>query len=85
VATPLRQSGWGDTFTHHAGHGLGLGHPEPPILVAESTDVLETGDVVTLEPGLYVPGVGGIRLEHNYLITPTGARCLSPHELRLTA
>jgi Xaa-Pro aminopeptidase len=84
VAAPLRQSGWGDTFTHHAGHGLGLAHPEPPILVAESTDVLEAGDVVTLEPGLYVPGVGGIRLEHNYLLTETGARCLSPHELRLT-
>jgi Xaa-Pro aminopeptidase len=85
VAAPLRQSGWGDTFTHHAGHGLGLGHPEAPILVAESTDVLEVGDVVTLEPGLYVPGIGGIRLEHNYLITETGSRCLSPHELRLTA
>jgi Xaa-Pro aminopeptidase len=84
VAAPLRQSGWGDTFTHHAGHGLGLGHPEPPILVAESTDLLELGDVVTLEPGLYVPGVGGIRLEHNYLITETGSRRLSPHELRLT-
>ena len=84
VAAPLRQSGWGDTFTHHAGHGLGMGHPEPPILVSQSTDVLEAGDVVTLEPGLYVPGVGGIRLEHNYLITPTGSRCLSPHELRLT-
>ena len=85
VAGPLRQSGWGDTFTHHAGHGLGLGHPEPPILVAESTDQLEVGDVVTLEPGLYVPGIGGLRLEHNYLITETGSRCLSPHALRLTA
>ena len=53
--------------------------------MAESTDQLEVGDVVTLEPGLYVPGIGGLRLEHNYLITETGSRCLSPHELRLTA
>ncbi|MCY2963701.1 MAG: Xaa-Pro peptidase family protein [Planctomycetota bacterium] len=83
TAAPLRASPFGETFTHHAGHGLGMAHPEPPILVADSTDVLEAGDVVTLEPGLYVPGIGGIRLEHNYLITETGSRRLSPHRLAL--
>jgi Xaa-Pro aminopeptidase len=70
-------------LVHHAGHGLGLGHPEAPILVPESDDTLLAGDVVTLEPGLYVEGVGGVRLEHNYLITDDGCRRLSHHRLTL--
>ena len=56
-------------FPHHAGHGLGLTHPEAPYLVRHADETLLAGDVVTLEPGLYVAGVGGIRIEHNYLIT----------------
>ena len=59
-------------LVHHAGHGLGLEHPEPPILVSESTDELRVGDVVTLEPGCYREGVGGVRVENNYLITEDG-------------
>lgn len=78
----LEQAGFGP-LAHHAGHGLGLEHPEPPILVSESDDVLQVGDVITLEPGCYIPGTGGIRLEHNYLITETGSRRLSQHQLSL--
>jgi Xaa-Pro aminopeptidase len=52
-------------------------------LVSESDDVLQVGDVITLEPGCYIPGTGGIRLEHNYLITETGSRRLSQHQLSL--
>lgn len=70
-------------LAHHAGHGIGLGHPEPPILVPESDDKLMAGDVVTLEPGLYVDRVGGVRIEHNYLITETGNRRLSNHRITL--
>lgn len=70
-------------LSHHAGHGLGLGHPESPILVPESEDTLLAGDVVTLEPGMYVEGVGGVRIEHNYLITETGYRRLSNHRIAL--
>ena len=55
--------GLADAFPSHAGHGLGLGHPEPPYLVPESTDSLQEGDVVALEPGLYLPGQGGMRFE----------------------
>ncbi len=79
----FESAGYGQFFPHHAGHGLGLGHPEPPILVSHSEDVLQAGDVVTLEPGLYVPDVGGIRIEHNYQITETGSVCLSQHEIGL--
>lgn len=83
TATPLRESGYGDTFTSHAGHGLGLGHPEPPVIVPHSADTLMAGDVVTLEPALYVEGIGGIRIEHNYLIIEGGFERLSNHNICL--
>ena len=70
-------------FPHHAGHGLGLTHPEAPFFVEHATETLETGDVVTLEPGLYVAGIGGIRIEHNYLITDAGYERLSNHTIAL--
>ena len=72
-----------DHLTHHAGHGIGLAHPEAPILVPQSEDVLVAGDVLTLEPGLYVDDIGGVRIEHNYLITETGYRRLSNHTIAL--
>jgi Xaa-Pro aminopeptidase len=80
---PLESAGLAQHFPHHAGHGIGLGHPEPPYLVPESGEVLEIGDVVTLEPGLYIPGVGGMRFEHNYIITPQGPQQISHQSLSL--
>jgi Xaa-Pro aminopeptidase len=71
-------------FPSHTGHGLGLGHPEPPYIVPESSDTLQIGDVVALEPGLYVPGTGGMRFERNYLITESGFELLTRHRLTLT-
>lgn len=79
----FNEAGIGESFHHHAGHGLGLGHPEWPTLVPESTDTLLAGDVVTLEPGSYVEGVGGMRIEHNYLITDDGYDRLSNHIIAL--
>lgn len=70
-------------FTSHSGHGLGLGHPEPPYFVPNSDDTLEVGDVVALEPGLYINGEGGMRFERNYLITAQGFQTLSHHEIRI--
>ena len=74
VVIPLR---------HHAGHGLGLSHPEAPFFVKNATETLMAGDVVTLEPGQYVTGIGGIRIENNYLITETGYEQLSHHDIVL--
>jgi Xaa-Pro dipeptidase len=71
----------GGKLVHHAGHGLGIQHPEAPFLVRHSTETLVAGDVVTIEPGLYVDGVGGVRLEHNYLVTANGFEQLSGHVL----
>lgn len=80
VSEILERDGHG-ALKHHAGHGIGLAHPEPPILVPESVDTLLVGDVITLEPGIYKEGVGGMRFEHNYLITETGFERLSDHVL----
>ena len=79
----LESRGFGP-LAHPAGHGLGLEHPEPPVLVSESDDVLIEGDVITLEPGCYIEGQGGMRFEHNYLINSTGSEQLSQHRIGLT-
>ncbi len=84
TAAPIWDAGYHDNFQHHAGHGIGLAHPEAPILVPDSIDVLLAGDVVTLEPGVYVEGIGGMRIEHNYLITDDGFERLSNHVISLT-
>ena len=83
-ARRVRRGGDGGHFPHHAGHGLGLSHPEAPFLVRHSTETLVAGDVVTLEPGLYVDGVGGVRIEHNYLVTDAGFERLSNHVISLS-
>ncbi len=84
VMRPFQEAGKAEAFPHHAGHGIGLAHPEAPILVPDSRDVLLEGDVVTLEPGAYVSGVGGLRIEHNYLITASGYERLTNHVIALT-
>lgn len=75
--------GYPDALPHHGGHGIGLDHLEPPFITPESDDLLETGNVITLEPGIYEKGIGGVRLEHNYLITPSGYQRLSDHPIEL--
>lgn len=80
----FEKAGLADNFPHHAGHGLGLSHPEAPFFVPAATEVLVSGDVVTLEPGLYVDGIGGVRIEHNYLVTESGFERLSNHVISLT-
>lgn len=66
-----------DFFTHGLGHGIGLEIHEAPRVRANSDDRLEVGMVITLEPGIYIPGWGGIRIEDDFLITPDGAVLLT--------
>lgn len=71
------RAGFGDQFSHGLGHGLGLDVHERPSLSWRSSAKLEPGMLVTVEPGIYLPGFGGIRIEDDVLITPTGKRVLS--------
>ena len=70
-------------FFHGTGHGVGLEIHEAPRIGLLSQDVLAPGQVVTVEPGLYYPGVGGVRLEDVAVLTPQGARNLTKFEKTL--
>jgi Xaa-Pro aminopeptidase len=75
-----RRNGRMEGFFHGTGHGLGLEIHEPPRLGATATGYLQPGHVVTVEPGLYYPDLGGVRLEDVALVTHTGARNLTRFE-----
>ena len=73
----IAEAGWAERFTHGTGHGVGIDIHERPRVNSRSTDILETGMVVTVEPGVYLPGVGGVRWEDLLHVTNDGAEVLS--------
>lgn len=73
----IAKAGYGDYFGHGLGHGIGINiHEEPRLTQQTAPQPLKAGNVVTIEPGIYLPGVGGVRLENDYLVTETGSKCL---------
>jgi Xaa-Pro dipeptidase len=81
----IEGAGYGTYFTHRTGHGLGMEVHEAPYIRSGNTLALEEGMTFTVEPGIYLPGRGGVRVEDNMAITADGAECLSnlPRELRI--
>lgn len=79
----IRRRGFGRYFVHSLGHGLGLRLHERPRISPLSADVIEPGCVITIEPGIYIPGCGGVRIEDDVVVGDTGCRVLtrSPREL----
>lgn len=73
----IQRSGFGRYFTHSLGHGVGLEVHEPPYLSKTSKDVLEKGNIITNEPGIYIPGFGGVRVEDTVLVSDSGSISLT--------
>lgn len=79
----IAQRGFGEAFGHSLGHGLGLEVHEAPRLSATAEGALPAGAVVTIEPGIYLPGWGGVRLEDDVHLGATGAELLSDNRVEL--
>ena len=81
--TVIEQANYGNKFTHSLGHGVGIAIHEFPIISPTSTDILSSGMVFTIEPGIYLSGWGGVRIEDMITLTGNGPKVLTKSEKRL--
>lgn len=75
----IATKGYGQYFTHRTGHGLGIEVHEEPYIVGSNHHPLEVGNSFTLEPGIYIPGLGGVRIEDDVILEKDGARVLTQY------
>ncbi|WP_059103805.1 M24 family metallopeptidase [Shouchella shacheensis] len=80
----IKEAGYGDYFPHRVGHGLGVDVHEFPSLNETNTDRLQAGMTYTIEPGIYVPALGGVRIEDDVLVTEESHECLTHYPKELT-
>jgi len=73
----IESRGFGEYFTHRTGHGLGLEIHEEPYIVASNETPLEPGMTFTIEPGIYLPGEGGVRIEDDVVLVPNGCKSMT--------
>ena len=81
----IERAGFGPAFLHRTGHGIGLEVHEPPYLRGDNEAILEPGLTFTVEPGIYLPGRGGVRIEDDVCLTGLGAETLTSYPRELTA
>ena len=81
----ITEAGYGDYFIHRVGHGIGLTTHEPPYMVEGETQILHPGMCFSIEPGIYLPGRFGVRIEDIVTVVPDGGRRLNQtsHEMKI--
>lgn len=79
----ITNAGYGEYFPHRIGHGLGIDVHEFPSMSENNNDLLQEGTVFTVEPGIYIPNVGGVRIEDDIVVTKDGYTSLTSYPKEL--